>query len=265
MKHVYCVLVTTVLVFAATTTSASVTPLSIYDIQYTTAPDQASPYAGQTVDCAGGIVLHKYLGNKTKLAIYDPTYSTGWGGVFAVAYGDEYENIEPGDVVSLTGMLVEEYRGNTHLNYQAGSAVTVTGTAPLPAPLVVTPGDILTPDAGHIAEMYEAMPLQVQNVTVVAKDLGKASDNYALQNATGTCWGTDYYISGQTGAPYHPLVQVGNNLDSVTGILEQYVKYDWDYYQLCTTSLDSVVPEPVSLLLLASGALIISRRRGRSA
>ncbi|OPZ98262.1 MAG: hypothetical protein BWY71_01320 [Planctomycetes bacterium ADurb.Bin412] len=241
--------------------------LSIYDIQYTEDPTGDSPLVGQTVDCAGGVVLHKFLGGKTKLAIYDPANPSGWGGIFAVTTGTEFAEVEVGDVVSFTSMLVEEYRGNTQLVYGPGSAFSKLSTSALPSPLVVSPSDIAYPvDAGHSSELYEAMLVQVQDVTVAALDQGKNADNYALQNVNGTCWATDYYIGAELGgATYHPYVQAGAQLDSVTGIIEQYTRNEWDYYQLCTRTInDVVVPEPVSILLLGvGGSLICRRRRGR--
>ncbi len=254
----------TLLVLMAFTRSMNADILSIYDIQYTEDPSGASPLVDQTVDCAGGVVLHKFLGGKTKLAIYDPANPNGWGGIFAVTTGTEFADVEPGDVVSFSSMLVEEYRGNTQLVLGTGSAFSKLGTAALPSPLVVSPSDIASPvDAGHSSELYEAMLLQVQDVTVAALDLGKNADNYSLQNVNGTCWATDYYISDEIGDTYHPYVQVGAQLDSVTGIIEQYTyaKTGWDYYQLCTRSIHDVVPEPLSILLLGVGGSLLCRRR----
>lgn len=253
----------TLLVLMVFISSMNADILSIYDIQYTEDPSGASPLAGQTVDCAGGVVLHKFLGGKTKLAIYDPANPNGWGGIFAVTTGAEFADIEPGDVVSFSSMLVEEYRGDTQLVFGVGSAFSKLGTAALPSPLVVSPTDIAYPvDGVHSSELYEAMLVQVQDVTVTALDLGKNADNYSLQNVNGTCWATDYYIGAELGgATYHPYVQAGAQLDSVSGIIEQYTRNEWDYYQLCTVTFDSVVPEPVSILLLGVGGSLLCRRR----
>jgi len=247
------------------TTSLCADVLSIYDIQYTADPLGDSPLAGSIVDCAGGVVLDKFIGGKTKLTIYDENNPDGWGGIFAVTIGAEFADIEPGDVVSFSSVLVEEYRGNTQLVFGGDSAFSIIDTAAaLPGPLVVNPADIAyPPDAVHAAEKYEAMFLQVQNVTVTEMDLGKASDNYALQDATGTCWATDYYISDETGSTYHPYVHIGANLDSVAGILEQYVRNEWDYYQICTNDFSSVVPEPGSIMLFLLGGGMAFRRRPR--
>ena len=105
--------------------------------------------------------------------------------------------------------------------------------------------------------------MQVQNVTVTAWDLGKAGDNYSL-NGNGICWATDYYNEARLPTDlYHPYVTLGAQLDSVSGILEQYTKSpDWDYYQICTTSYRDVVPEPATVgLLLLGGGLLVRRKR----
>ena len=239
---------------------------SIYDLQYTTDTSGDSPYNGQVVNCNGGIVMQKYVGGKMRLTIYDKNSPNGWGGIFAATFGNEFDNIQPGDVVSFTNMTVEESRGNTQLFWTQDSVVSKNGIDTLPNPIVVNPSDIANPKISA-SEKYEAMYLQVQDVTVTALDLGKADDNYALTRAgDGTCWGADFYIGGLLGgAKYHPYVKLGNHLDSVSGILEQYTNTlsGWDYYQLGTTQLSDVVPEPatVGLLLLGGGWLVRRKRK----
>jgi hypothetical protein len=249
--------------------------LSIYNIQYTTDPAGDSPYAGMVVDCSGGIVIHKFPGSNPKLTIYDPANSGGWGGITIkdfTANKNAFDSIAVGDLVSFTDTMVEEYRGNTQLKFDLNSAFSIVSSGnPLPAPIVVSPADIAAPIyqsgppetwlvADHSAEMYEAMYLKVEDVTVVAMDLGKAADNYALQNQLGDfCWVSDY-MNIDAGGPYHCLVEIGREFESVSGILEQYTKLSsgWDYYQMLTTGTsDFVVPEPATILFLAAGAVIL--------
>lgn len=192
-----------------------------------------------------------------------------------------------GDWVSVTGVLVEEYRGGTFLQFGgsmapgAGFTVESTGNA-LPAPVVVTPGQIAAPLEGspgewavsdHGAEPYESMWLRVYNVTVTDMDLGKASDNYNLQSATlGDAWASDYMnddLDDPSFDLYHAYVTLGQEFGYVTGILEQYTRDpNWDYYQLLTTSTGDfylgfiAVPEPAGALMLLAGApLVLGRRR----
>ena len=75
-----------------TIVKAQATSVSICDIQYTTDVSGDSPYKDQTVDCAGGIVINKWVGGSTKLTLYDPANQTGWGGIIAKAFGGEFDN-----------------------------------------------------------------------------------------------------------------------------------------------------------------------------
>lgn len=53
--------------------------LSIYEIQYTTAADGASPQNGNIIDCVGGIVTCKPPTGRPRLIIQDPDCPAGWG------------------------------------------------------------------------------------------------------------------------------------------------------------------------------------------
>ena len=250
--------------------------LSIYDIQYTTDPAGDSPHADQTVDCSGGIVIHKYAGYSPKLTLYDPANPDGWGGLVVKDFTgtDAFSGVNVGDWLSFTNTLVEEEgsRGNTQLAYESGSDFIVESPGnSIPDAISVTCADIAAPVEepvgewhviDHSAEKYEAMYLRVEDVTVVAMDLGKADDIYALQDQTGQCWASDY-MNIDAGGPYHPLIETGNQLQSVSGILEQYTKLSsgWDYYQLLTTCNGDIVPEPASIILLFSGGITLLRKR----
>ncbi|NQU76451.1 MAG: PEP-CTERM sorting domain-containing protein [Planctomycetes bacterium] len=270
-------LVTMVLV--ATADSAP-TSLSIYDLQYTISGDGGSSWNGNVVDCLGGIVTHKFAGSKPKLTLQDPAKPDGWGGIQIKDWtgGTLFNNASVGDWVSVTNVAVEEYRGNTILNYDSNNSpsyeVVSTGNI-LPAPLPVSLWQIASPIegpvgefyvTGHSAEKYEAMRLTVEDVAVTAMDLGKAMDNYVLQGTGGSCWASDY-MNAQVGSNYyHPYIAVGQTFQSVTGIIEQYTKVEngWDYYQLLTTDTsDLVVPEPASLSYLLAVSIAGGLRRRR--
>src|SRR3989304_8592489 len=73
--------------------------LSIYEIQYTENEDGSSYYDQQYVNCIGGIVIHKYLGSRHRLVLYDPNNWDGWGGISVK--GDYNTNPMPFDDVQL--------------------------------------------------------------------------------------------------------------------------------------------------------------------
>lgn len=262
--------------------AAQAAPLTIYEIQHTTDPAGDSASNGMIVDCAGGIVTHKFGGSKPKITLQDPAFPDGWGGIQVkdwTAGLDLFNAVAVGDRVSLTNVEVEESYGNTLLHfktgYAAGRSIESSGNA-LPPHKLLTPAEIAAPIQGppdewyvadHSAERYEAMRLKVEDVTVTAVDLGAKRDNYNLQGPGGDCWAADYMNADRVDL-YHPYVSVGTHFDSVRGILEQYTRDEFDCYQLLTTQTADFVPEPASLAVLlaaASGPLAMARRRRRIA
>jgi hypothetical protein len=243
---------------------ASAEVLSIYEIQYVDLnehPDGNSLKEGQIIDCLGGVVIDKFRRGRVKLTIQDtndPNALAGWGGIivknnkFTVDRAI-FDDVNVGDWISFTNVLVNEDFGNTMLQFEPDSTFTIeNNNNALPEPLVVTVDEIATPIedsdawlvADHNAEKYEAMLLQVKNVKVTDRDLGAHFDNYVLQDYDSidpnqSCWATDYLNESQDEYGYHPFVQPGQHFCCVTGILEQFKGnrsgYDWDYYQLLTT------------------------------
>ncbi len=232
--------------------------LTIYEIQYTENEDGSSYYDGQTVNCEGGVVIHKWSRGRERLILYDPNHPNGWGGIMVKGPVDSnaFEDVNLGDWVSIENVIVYEElnkaRGNTTLFYDEDSSHTISSTGhELPAPLVVDVNDIAVIYdrdeetcyvTDHRAEKYEAMYIQVR-VVIVGEDVNVGShlDNYSLNEIDDPniyCWATDYInIDNPDDATPHPIVKSGLKLCSVSGILEQYTKLSdgWDYYQLLTT------------------------------
>lgn len=235
--------------------AAPAQPLSIHQIQYTTDPEGHSAYAGQVVDCAGGIVVAKFAGTRPRLVVQDPAYPDGWGGIqvkdWIYPY-QMYNDAQVGDWITFTNLLVEEYRGTTTLQRQAAynpGYQIVSHGQPLPPARLIDVGAIAAPVYGihpvygegwyvadHGAEYLESMRVIVRGVEVTERDLGKAVDNYNLRGAGGDCWASDYMNIDAKPAVYHPFVVVGQHFCAVGGILEQYtyLQDGWDYYQLLT-------------------------------
>jgi hypothetical protein len=237
--------------------------LSIYEIQYSEDPNGTSPQHGNIVDCRGGIVIHKWLGGRPRLTLYDPNYPASWGGIMVkdLYSVGAFADVNVGDWITLANVEVEDFKGTTFLEYRGEndpklriiSRENVIGEA-----LVVSVNEIAAPIEGveewlvadHNAEKYEGMLIKVVDVNVVDLGYGKAYDNYVLQSnreASLQCWASDY-MNEDTEAIYHPYVAIGRRFCGVTGILEQYAAEKdgiyYDYYQvLTTTSVDFVMEQ----------------------
>jgi hypothetical protein len=261
-------------------------PLTIYQIQSETVDGDATSHAGTVVDCAGGVVVGKFRGYRPRIIIQDPAYPHEWGGIQVKDWIYEsgtgewalFDNVEIGDWVSLTNVLVEEFVGNTMLQYQVyydpGFVIESQGN-PLPDPVLVNVADVLHPLDHDATERYEGMVVTLHDVHVGQMDLGKADDNYELVQGGHVAWGTDY-MNVDAGAPYDPRIETGVNLSRITGVLEQYTSGQWDYYQLCTRSAADVVVLPIPtvsswgaaaicLLLLIGGTIALQGRDGPAA
>jgi hypothetical protein len=237
---------------SAVAASASAQALTIYEVQYTTNPDGTSDYDGQVVDCMGGIVVGKFAGFRPRIILQDPNDPDGWGAIQAKDWTSTlelFDNVQIGDWVEFTNMLVEDFRGTTMLQWQTaydpGFTVVSQGN-PLPPPVIVSVADVPAPIEGpvgewyvenHEAEPYESMRLIVRDVTVTQMDLGKAVDNYNLETPAGqSCWAADYMNEDVDPWGYHPFVDLGQHFCAVAGVFEQYTRLSdgWDYYQLIT-------------------------------
>ena len=254
--------------------------LSIYDIQYTADPNGESPQNGIIVDCTGGIVTHKSPSGRPRLIIQDPAYPDGWGAIQVKdLFGTGvFSDVNVGDRISLTNVLVEEFKGSTFLQFMeennAGFEILSSGN-PLPRPRIVTADEIAAPIEGldtwlvanHNVEKYEAMLIKVVNVNVKDIGYGKAFDNYILaSNADPNliCWVSDYMNADkEKGLIYHPYVEAGKHFYSVTGILEQYMGDSdgiyYDYYQLLTRNSDDFVLDQVADVGILTGRWLEGR------
>lgn len=74
-------------------------------------------------------------------------------------------DIQPGDILDITGATYEEFFDMSQLVVADASGITETGSGPAPAPEVIAnPADIAT--NGAMAEAYESVLVSVENVTV---------------------------------------------------------------------------------------------------
>ena len=270
---------TIILALIAFNTAAHARDLTICQIQSNTSDGDASVYDGDgnLYNVSGGICTAKFWRWGTpRVFLQDPNVpaeppcSDGWRGIQVKdwTYGDLYDNVNIGDEVSLTNVAVEEYRGTTFLRWDTdnGAGFSIDGHVDLlPPALMLSVSDIPAPlrdlndpndpnddtwyVENHDAELYESMRILVRDVTVTEKNLGKARDNYNLQNPQEEdCWAADYMNEEVEPTDYHRFVSVGQHFCHVSGVLEQYTGFDeygvmiWDYYQLLTlTSADLAI------------------------
>ena len=255
-----------IVVMAGSLGPVQATTLSIYEIQHTDDANGVSPQNGNVVDCLGGIVTHKQSGGRPRLVLQDPNDPAGWGAIQVKGWSsDAFDDVEVGDRIRLTNVLVEDFKGTTFLQYQSeydSSLTVVDANNPLPRPVVVTVDEIAAPVEGldawavadHTAEKYEAMLIKVIDVSVTDLGHGKAYDNYLLTSNDDpnlTCWGSDYMNTDkEKSLIYHPYVEIGQRFCGVTGILEQYTGDSegiyYDYYQLLTRSSDDFVIDQIA-------------------
>jgi len=151
-----------------TTQALAQTPVSIYDIQYTTAPGGASPYEGQEVTTQGIVTGFFYDGGNRYTFIQDGTGP--WSGLLLYR-PDGYVNV--GDLLAVTG-TVSEYNGLTEIAF--GTATVVSSGNPLPAAEVLPSGDVSQ-------EQWESVLVRVENVTVTDDDLGYGE--WLVDNTSG--------------------------------------------------------------------------------
>jgi len=243
MRTVIAATLTLLLVVAG---SAPADAVTIYDIQYSGPPDYVSPLVGDTLTVTGGIVTKVVPSYWTKVVIQDPSLGPEWAGIIVtVDPSATAPACSTGYQVDFIDVVVEESRGNTQLYYGPASSCVVNSTGHTVDPLVVSTADIPYPINPDLSERYEHMLLTVEDVVVGAMDLGKASDNYELNNAEGTCWASDYTnVDLPPGSLYY--VSPGQCFASVTGYLEQYQKESagWDYYQLLPRWAEDYVVGP---------------------
>jgi len=271
-----------VLVVSVSVGTTAWADLSIYEVQHNTTDGDASVYNGQIQSVLGGIVTHTWHGFQDRIYLQDPNQADGWGAIVvkdSTPTRELYSSVSVGDWVTLSEVYVEEYRGTTFLQYKTvtdgggnvlnpnlGFEVTSVGN-PVPASVVLTAAELVVPVDHAASEPWESVIVTLEDVVIGQKDLGKAADNYQLLQGSDVAWGTDY-LNLEAGGLYHPYIQTGVHLESITGIVEQYTKLSdgWDYYQVMTRcTADIVVPEPGTLALVAVGLVVLRRSRRATA
>ncbi|MCD4655794.1 lamin tail domain-containing protein [bacterium] len=180
-----------------TETPIPATPVTIYDVQFTTDPSGDSPYNGDLVEFTA--VISAFEEGKTKMWVQDGTGS--WNGVVIYESYPGHTGYNVGDAVTVYG-TVDEYNNLTEIT---DATITVTGTGTVPVPVVLT-----TLAAND--EQYEGVFIEVQNVTVTSVN----SPAWDVDDGSGALEAWSYFNS----ITYSPVI--GDTHSFVRGIGDYY-------------------------------------------
>ena len=174
----------------------------IKDIQYTTDPSGDSPLKDQVVTISGIVSAEPYaFGGK----FYFVQDSVGaWSGIKVY---DPGRKVAYGDSISLTG-TVKEYYGVTEITNVTDFVIHDT-TRHEVQPVVVSTGEIGT--GGAMAEAYEGVLVQVNNVKITNPDLGHGE--WEINDGSGPCRVDD-------AAEYYFDPTAYDSVKSITGVLD---------------------------------------------
>jgi len=211
-------------------------PVTIYDLQFSSAATEwQSPFVGQRVSLAGGVVTH-IAG--FRITIQDPTLGDAWAATEIRAFENEdpLRDLTVGDRVDFYNILVEEFRGGTISQFMSDSSFELISRGnPLPEAVLVDAADLAHPPDREKCEKYEAMLIAVEDVRIGRMDWGKADDNYEILHGSSSLWASDY-INLDLAMPPFPTyyVQAGERYSRIQGIYQEYwyPEDGWNYYQL---------------------------------
>jgi hypothetical protein len=133
--------------------SATLDTVSIYNIQYTTDPSGDSPYKDSTIATYGVVTAFKTGG------FYIQDGVGPWSGLYI--YNNTF-TVAPGDSILVVGRIVEYYEMTEMTQV---TLLTVLGTAPIPAPSVITTAQANT-------EEYESVLVKVMNAACTNANAG---------------------------------------------------------------------------------------------
>jgi len=138
--------------------TTSPTDVPIYDIQ-------GGVYATNDIVSVLGVVVTSPQNSTNSFFIQEPTGGQ-YSGIYVYCSACVGGEVAQGDVVDVTGSYTEYY-GLTEISADPAD-ISVTGTAPVPAPATVAVCDIAAA-GGPLSEPYESVLVQVVNVTVSAE------------------------------------------------------------------------------------------------
>ncbi|HEY0977304.1 MAG TPA: T9SS type A sorting domain-containing protein [Flavobacteriales bacterium] len=154
--------------------------LSIYDIQFTSAPDGASTHAEEIVSTSG-IVTATYVtlddaGEPEYRYTYIQDGTGAWNGIVVFDYADNNNTSNIGDAVTVVA-TVAEFNGLTELTGIQSFTVTATGQT-VPAPVVTETGDVAS-------EPFESVLVRVEEAACTLVPSGATFGKWNVSDGTG--------------------------------------------------------------------------------
>jgi len=187
-------------------TEATVSTVSIYDIQFTSNPNGDSPLLGQTLTTTG-VVTGTYVSG-TNHGYFIQDGDGAWNGIH-VFQGTNSNLPAIGNVVQVTG-TVAEFNNLTQLTNVTTLVTNPSGT--LPNPVTVTSLQLST------EEQYEGVLVRVLNAECTEQNSGFGM--WEINDGTGAAKAHNlmYTLSPTLGAEYH-----------ITGV----VNYSFSEFRIC--------------------------------
>ena len=163
--------------------STTVYPLvSISDIQQVPAGSNDSPLEGETVWTEGIVTAEPgEIDNPSRLMVIQDPAGGPWSGLVIFRNIGFGMDIPAGSYIRVLG-VVDEFFGLTELNLDNVWVVDIMGTAPIPAPALLTTADFPADD-GDISEAWESVYIQFENATVTDDDIG--NDEWVFDDGSG--------------------------------------------------------------------------------
>lgn len=187
-------------------TEATVSTVSIYDIQYTTDPNGNSPLLGQTLTTTG-VVTGTY-NSGANYGYFMQNGDGAWNGIH-VFQGTNSTLPEIGNEVLVTG-TVAEFNGLTQLTNVTTAVTNASGT--LPNPVVITSLDLSS------EEMYEGVLVKIMDA--VCSEQNSGFGMWEINDGSGPAKVHNFMFT------YSPVLGASYNL---TGV----VNYSFDEYRIC--------------------------------
>ncbi len=175
-------------------------PVQVVPIPALQGSGATSPYVGQVVRTSGVVTARKFNGlfiqSVPGAEDGDPLTSDG---VFVFTSSAPAAAFQPGDVVSVQGTVAEFVPSadprSLPLTELTGPSFTETGTAALPAPIVLTPADVNPSGGVQQLERLEGMLVAASSLTAVSPVDGDVAE------ATNVVSNTGVFYAVLTGTP----------------------------------------------------------------